>query len=243
MVKGGLNRGRTRELLEDVLVGHTEGLEEDGHRLATLAVDADTDLVALVDFEFEPCTAAGDDATGEEVLVDGLVIDTFEVDAGATDELRDDNTLGSVDDEGALGGHEREVTHEDGLSLDLTRHMVHELSFDIKRGGVGLAAFLALVELVLLFFEIRVREGQLHGVVLDRRDLFEDFGESGARCAVLSDEPLETFGLKSEQVRNGQCIRYLRKRHAICIAPGPLRFLLYSHRIVLHGHLAQLASV
>ena len=51
----------------------------------------------------------------------------LEVDAGRADELRDDDTLGAVDDEGALVGHQREVAHEDRLALDLAGLVVHEL--------------------------------------------------------------------------------------------------------------------
>src|SRR5690606_14038632 len=57
------------EGLEDLLARHAERLEEDGDRLLALAVDAHADLVALVDLELEPGTAARDDARREDVLV------------------------------------------------------------------------------------------------------------------------------------------------------------------------------
>ena len=90
------------ELGEDLLARQAEGLEEHGDGLLALAVDANADLVALVDLELEPCTAARDDARRVDVLVGGLLGRAVEVDAGRTDELRHDDTLGAVDDERAL---------------------------------------------------------------------------------------------------------------------------------------------
>src|SRR3954469_11928184 len=104
-----LDRGVARELLEDLLARQAEGLEEHGDRLLALAVDADADLVALVDLELEPGAAARDDLRAVDVAVAGLVQGALEVDTRRADELGDDHTLGAVDDESAVGRHEREV--------------------------------------------------------------------------------------------------------------------------------------
>ena len=115
-------------------------------------------------------------------LSDGLLGGAVEVDAGRADELRHDDTLGAVDDERALLGHEREVAHEHRLGLDLTREVVHELGVHVERRGEGLAALLALVDRVLGLFELGVRERELHRLaeVFDRGDLLEDLVEAGA---------------------------------------------------------------
>ena len=167
-----------------------------------------------------------------EVLSGVLV----EVDAGRADELRDDDTLGAVDDERALAGLEREVAHEDRLGLDLTGLVVHELGLDVERGGVRLAALLALLDGVLLGLEVRVRERELHRLaqVLDRRDLLEDLletadlGHVGAADALrlgdarlpglVADEPVEGLGLQREQVRDRQRVGDLGEREAGCSA-------------------------
>src|SRR5690606_30623893 len=88
------------EGLEDLFAREAEGLEEHGDRLLALAVDAHAHLVALVDLELEPGATAGDDARREDVLVGGLLGGAVEVHAGAAHELRDNDTLGAVDDEG-----------------------------------------------------------------------------------------------------------------------------------------------
>ena len=167
-----------------------------------------------------------------EVLSGVLV----EVDTGRADELRHDDTLGAVDDERALAGLEREVAHEDRLRLDLTGLVVHELGLDVERGGVRLAALLALLDRVLLGLEVRVRERELHRLaeVLDRGDLLEDLleaadlGHVGAADALrlgdaclprlVADEPVEGLGLQREKVGDRQRVGDLGEREAGCSA-------------------------
>src|SRR5690606_10246546 len=131
LLEGQLDRLEALELLKDVFARQAECLEEHGDRLLALAVDANGDLVGLVDLELEPCSAARDDAGGEDVLVRRLLLVAVEVHTRATNELGHDDTLGAVDDECALFGHEREVAHEHSLSLDLTGEVVHELGFNV----------------------------------------------------------------------------------------------------------------
>ena len=177
-----------RELLANLRLGHAEGLEQDGDRLLALAVDADADHVALVDLELQPRTPARDDLGGVDVLVGRLVRRALEVDTRRAHELRDDHTLGAVDDEGAALGHEREVTHEHRLALDLTGRGVHELGRDEQRRGVGLVALLAVLDGVLALLEAVVAETQAHraGEVLDRGDLLEDLLKTRAIGHILA---------------------------------------------------------
>jgi hypothetical protein len=206
------------ELLEDLALGPAERLEQDGHRLLALAVEADADLVALVDLELEPRTARRDDLRREDVLVARLVGGALEVGTRGANELRDDDALGAVDDERALLGHEREVAHEHGLLLDLARVVVHELGLDVQRGRVGGVALLALLHRVLRVRELGVGEAQGHGAleVFDRGDFLEDVGEAGRRCnarvalfrglghaglpALVADEPVKGLSLEGQQV-------------------------------------------
>jgi hypothetical protein len=150
--------------------------------------------------------------------------------------MRHDDTLGAVDDERALLGHEREVAHEHGLGLDLTGEVVHELGLDVQRGGVGLAALLALVDGVLLGLEERAREAELHGLaeVFDRGDLLEDLIEAGVLGKVgatlllafgdtrlprvVADQPVEALGLQREQIGNREVVRNFGERESRCSA-------------------------
>jgi hypothetical protein len=114
--------------------------------------------------------------------------------------------------------------------------VVHELGLDVERGGVGLAALLALLDRVLLWLEVGVRERELHRLaeVLDRRDLLEDLLESarlgnvgaagldGGGDALLprliADEPVEGLGLQREKVGDLQRVGDLGEREAGCSA-------------------------
>src|SRR5699024_5988824 len=99
------------ELLEDLRLGPAEGLEQNGHRLLALAVEAHTDLVALVDLELQPGTAGGDDLRSEDVLVRGLVHAGLEVGAGRAYDLLDDVAVSDVDDDRVRVFNKRFVTH------------------------------------------------------------------------------------------------------------------------------------
>src|SRR6478735_6945373 len=87
-----------------------------------------------------------------------------------SDQPGDDDTLGAVDDEGALLGHQREVAHEHGLLLDFARVVVHEFGLDVQRSRVRCVPVLALSHGVLGVSELRIGEAQGHGAleVLDR---------------------------------------------------------------------------
>lgn len=219
LLQGGAHGLVLAELLEDLLGGPAESLQEDGDGLLALAVDADADHVALVDLHLQPGTPGRDDLGGEDVLVGRLVDGGVEVDTGGTDKLRHDDTLGAVDDEGALVGHEREVAHEDRLRLDLSGLVVRELGGDEQRSRVREVALLALVDGVLRRLETVVAEGQRHrpGEVLDRRDLLEDLFQTGLGGDVLStlkrrldarlpggvaEKPVKALGLQRQEVRN-----------------------------------------
>ena len=228
-----LDRREALELLENFFARQAEGLEEHGDRLLALAVDSHANLVALVDLELEPRPAARNDASGVDVLVGGLLLLALEVHAGRTHQLGHDDALRAVDDECALGGHQGKVAHENGLGLDLTREVIHELGLDVERRGEGLALFLALVNRVLLLFEEGIRERELHCLaeVFDGRDLFEDFLESGEcrkvlaaggfglGCALLpqvvADEPVEALRLECEKIGNCQGVGDLRERKTL----------------------------
>ena len=238
LLQGEAHRLELAELLEDLGLGPAEGLEEHRDRLLALAVDADADHVALVDLELEPGTAARDDLGGVDVLVGRLVGRALEVDARAADELRDDDTLGAVDDEGAALGHEREVTHEHRLALDLTRLGVHELGGDEERCVVRLVALLARLDRLAGLLEAVVAERQRHRAaeVLDRGDLLEDLlepgpvGDVGASLglgrgdaslpALVAEQPVEALRLKRQEVGDLEWFANLREgqtpRRGLC---------------------------
>ena len=206
------------EGLADLRLGHADGHEEDDGGLLALAVHAHTQHIALVDLELQPGAPAGDDLGPEDLLVGVAVLGTVEVDAGRADQLGDDDALRAADDEGAVGGLQREVAHEDGLRLDLAGVPVLELSVHVQGGGVGVVLLLALLDRVPGLLEVGIGEGQAHGLreVLDGRDLLEDLIQAGdgghgmgpvdpilldtLLPTVIADQPVEAIGLHAQEV-------------------------------------------
>ena len=110
---------------------------------------------------FQPCAAVRDHGRGVDVLV-CLVHRVAVIHAGAADDLRDNDALRAVDDEGAAVGHQREIAHEDLLILDLAGLLVEQTDAHLDGLCVGRVAFLAFLDRVLgLFVEGVVKEGQL----------------------------------------------------------------------------------
>jgi len=170
---------------------------------------ANFDGVALVDVELEPGATRRDHLDGEDLFAGGLVQRPVEVHARGADQLGDHDSLGAIDDEGALARHHREITHEDGLGLDLARFGVHELGRDEQRCRVGhvLVAALLFVRLDVVEPGIHERQGQVSREIFDRGDLFQDLVETaGGRLGLpilpglRANEPLEGLGLQSEKI-------------------------------------------
>ena len=206
------------ERLADLRLGHADGHQEHDGGLLALAVHAHAEHVTLVDLELQPGAAARDDLRAEDLLVRGAVRGAVEVDARGAHELGDDDALGAADDEGAVRGLQREIAHEHGLGLDLAGVAVLEFGVHVQRRGVGVVLLLALLHGVARLLEVRIREGQGHGLgeVLDRGDLLEDLIQTrdmrhGVRAvlqillhallpALVADQPVEAVGLHAQQV-------------------------------------------
>ena len=217
------------ELSQNLGLGPTQSLEQNGHRLLTLAVQTHAHLVALINLKLEPSTAGGNHAGRVNVLIGSTVRSLLEVGTGGTHQLGDDHTLSTVNHEGTGLGHQGEVAHEQGLLLDLTGGEVHKFSLDIQRCRVGCIAILALLNGVLGVGELGLGEGELHGLleVANRGNLFKDLSQTGLcgnrgvtsslrsfqtlRPALVTHEAVEAIGLDSKQVGNLQRFINLRE--------------------------------
>ena len=230
----GLKKHRVGgEVLANLGLGQAKSLEEVRHRLLTLTVDTHAHGVTLIDFELEPCTTAGDDLRVEDFLIGCAIRGPLEVHARRTDELRDNDALGAVNDEGATGGHEREIAHEDGLRLNFARVVVHELGGHVHGCRVGVILSLRFFNGVLRSFQAVIAERKRHGAshVFNRRDLLENFFKTGdirniyassSLCGIhacfpciVSQQPVKAFGLQAEQIRCLQRLAELSERNAV----------------------------
>ncbi len=203
------------EQSEDLLVGgvpHRPQQHRD--RQLALAVDADVDLALLVDLELEPGAAGRHQVRDEDLLL--TVLRLHQVGARRAHELRDDDALGAVDDEGAALGHPREVAHEDRLLADLAGLAVDEGDRDGQRTRVREVLLAALVQGRdrLVEGELAELDGEVAGVVLDRRDVVDRL----AQATVLRvGEPGEGLLLDVDQVGD---IKGLGKAREATARPG-----------------------
>ena len=179
-----------------VRVVAAHGLEEEGDGQLAVLVDADVENIVHVRLILQPRAVVGyhRSAVGGYLRLVGLFV---VIDAGGADYLRHDDALRAVDDEGAAGGHEREVAHEYLLLLDLLGLAVAQADADLERRGVGGVARLALLNGVLRFVVhgvIDEAELQVAGIVRHRGHVAEDFPQPGL------EEPLVRLFLDLQQV-------------------------------------------
>ncbi len=195
------------EVRQDLLGRVAEGLQQDRHRHLAAAVDAEIEVVLGVELEIEPRAAIRDHARREEELTRGmrLAAVVFEEHARRAVQLRDDDALGAVDDEGAVAGHERDFAHVDLLLLHFLHRglggfAVHdrEAHFGAQRAREGEAALLALdhVERRLAERVAHVLEARVAGVAGDR-----EYRREGRLQAHLAAAVARPFGLEELRVR------------------------------------------
>ena len=163
------------EGVEDLLAVHAERIEQRRHRNLPPPVDARMHDVLGVEFDVEPGTAIGNDAGGEQQLARGmgLALVVIEEHAGRAVHLADDDPLGAVDDEGAVGRHQRDVAHVDILLLDVLYRasagflvdIEHDQpQRDLERGRIGHAALATLVDVVFGRLEFIAHELEHGGI-------------------------------------------------------------------------------
>src|SRR6185437_8113944 len=183
---------------QDLLVGaQAQGAEENAGQEFPLAVNAHVEQVLGVVLELHPAAAVGDDLA-EEI---GALVGGLEERARAAVELADDDALGAIDDEGAVGRHQRDVAEEDLLLLDVADALVPGLGVlvvdgeadgHLERRREGRALVFALGDVVLQLQPHRIAallaEGWQVGVVgaaLAAQDFagMEGIGDDGPAAA------------------------------------------------------------
>ncbi len=127
--------------------------------------------IVLIGFKFQPGATVGDQA-GVEGLTAVLILFILEVNPRRAHDLVDDHPLGTIDDEGAPLGHQRQFADEYLLLLDLAGFLVDQPAGDIHlrgKGGIATLRFFHVVaralQAVLAANEMQL---QLAGVIGDR---------------------------------------------------------------------------
>ena len=237
-----VERVEHEELLEDVLVGEADRLQQRRHRHLAPAVDAEEQEILRVELEVEPRAAVGNHAGREQELAGAvrLAAVVLEEHAGRAVELRDDDALGAVDHERAVVRHERNLAHVDLLLLHfldrvLRRFLVHqdEPHLRAQRRAIGEAALLAFGDV-----ERRRQQREAHvlepGVARVARDR-EDRRERGLQAFVLARVGR---GVRLQERPVGRKLRFEQERHlehARPLGEALADALLLGKRIRLHG--------
>ena len=114
------------EVVENLLLAHAHGFEQDGGRHLAAPVYADVEYVLVVKIKIQPGAAHGDNAARIENLAAGvrLAAIVLENDARRALQLVDDNTFRAVDDECAFFRHQGQGAKIDILLLDVAEGTV-----------------------------------------------------------------------------------------------------------------------
>ncbi len=107
------------ELGQHLFVAVAQRTQQDRHRQLAATVDTGEQRVLRVELKVQPGAAVRDDAGAVQQLARavGLATVVVEEHARRTVQLRDDDALGAVDDEGAVVGHQRDFAEIDLLLL------------------------------------------------------------------------------------------------------------------------------
>ena len=153
--------------------------------------------IVLIRLELQPGSPVGNHAgvVGAPAV---LVHFILEIDTGTPHDLIDDHAFGTVDDERASLGHQRQLADEDLLFLDLARLLVDQAAGHVHLRSEGRIATLGLfhvvpwtLESVLAADEMQLK---LSGVVGDRREALELLNQTEVQ------KPLETRPLHLNQI-------------------------------------------
>ncbi len=216
LLKGSLKNLLIAEHLVDLGVGaHTEGTQKYRDRNLAVAVNANIEHIVCVGLVLKPCAAVRDHRRGVQLLTE-LIMCHCIIYTGGTDQLADDNTLGTVDHEGTVVRHQGEVAHEHDMFLDLARLRVVKTNLDLQRRCVGRVALLALVDRILGIVpaELIIHKLQAESPVMVgyRRDVGKHLIDS-----FLKEPPVRVL-LHFDQVRHLKDVLFLREAHANVLA-------------------------
>jgi len=193
-----------------VQVSQYQCTDKNGDGQLAVFIYTNIENVICIGLVFKPSTAIRDNGSGEGLFT-GLVNSTVVINTGGTYDLRNDNTLCTVDNESACGCHNREVTHEDVGLLNFTGKSVGEANRYLKGGCIVRIALLAFFNGVLRLLIKRVVNKlyeQIACVIRDGGNVFQHLHQTGLQ------EPTEGILLDLDQVGESDRLIDLRETHS-----------------------------
>ncbi len=172
---------------ENLLAIHPEGVKDRRRRNFPAPVDTGMDDVLGIEFDIEPGAAIGNDPGGEQEFAGRMAfaLVVIEKHPRRTVHLRNDNPLGSIDDERAVRRHQGHVSHIDILLFDVLDRLCGGVGIDIEydqaqgyfeRRGVSHAALAAFVDVIfrrLKFIFDKFEQCRI-GKIRNRENRFEN---------------------------------------------------------------------
>ena len=130
------------EQVNDFRVGaNAQGTDQHCYGNFSGTVNSYIEYVVGVCFIFQPSASVGDNSCGKQLFPNFVKIRSI-VNAGGTNQLADDNTFCTVDDEGTCFCHQREITHKDFLFLQFVQFSVIQSCFYFQCCRIGGITFL-----------------------------------------------------------------------------------------------------
>ncbi len=165
------------EALENIVGIEAQSIHQRRRRQLALAVDTHIQDVLGVELEIEPGAAIRNDPRGKQQLAGGvgLALVVIEEDARRTVHLGDDHPLGTVHDERALVGHQRDIAEIDVLLLHFLDGARLGFLVDIEHDQLKAHFQRRLIGQVALhaFFDVEFRRLELIGDIVEHRALGE----------------------------------------------------------------------
>jgi len=193
-----------REKFQDLIIrAITDCAQQHGHRQLALAINLNRNDIAFGGLKLQPRTTVGDQLGVAQATVGSPIFLNGKINARRPNQLADNNALRAINNEGAVVGHQGEVTHEDVLRGYLTSLAVDEAGTNPQRRSIGHVSIPALGLGVLWLTEPEaLRPGsrtkmqfQILVEADDRRDFLEQLLQT------LRLEPAERVQLHLDQAR------------------------------------------
>lgn len=206
------------EGIEDLLGAVVQRTQQHRGRQLAATVDTHEHAVLGIELEVQPGAAVGNDACGVQQLARavGLAAVVVEEHARRAVQLRNDDALGTVDDEGTILGHQGDFPHVDFLLLDvldcLARRFLVEndqTHFHPQRYGKGHAAQHAFLDVKCRLAQAiaDVFQGGIAGIADNRENGLEGRMQADVAEMLLAGARLQEFAVRIQL--NGQQIRHI----------------------------------
>ena len=203
------------EQFDDFRVGtDTHSSDQNGYGNFSCSVNSYIKYVVRICFVFQPCTSVRDHSGRKQFLTNFIKFRCV-VDTGGTNQLRNDNTFSTVDDECTCFCHQREITHKDFLFFQFVQFSVVKSCFYFQGCCISSISFFAFFHRVFgLGIQRKVDKFQVQvaAEVCNGRNIFKYFFQT------FFQEPLVAVLLHFNQVGHFQNFIDFGIAHSGCVA-------------------------